>query len=406
MKNVTKIIISIIAVVIILIGYSYYPRQHVNKAAADTANVDFSKLNKIVFDVKTAKVIRGTLIKRISANGIVKANKEIDVVSKIGGIIKKIYVHEGKHVKKGDLLVKLDDKQYRIAVKEAQDKLTSAEVELVFVKKFSLIAPKINKIQAEKIKKEIDSLNRRFAIGAVSEKEYKNLKSKLEMQLIFTGAKREDMLLNKSGFNSAVNNLDRAKLNLQNTEIRAPFNCVVGDFNLVEGELISSWTKLFKLFQIDSLKIDVGILEDEIDKVHIGNSALVQINALDNKMFKGKVIAISPYVDTKTKTSRVTVLILNKNNRIKPGMFAKVNIEVEKLKNKILIPRSALLVRENRTLVFTVVDSLAKWKYVKIGEQNEKYIEVLSGVNPGDDVIVQGQFNLAHDSRVKIINQQ
>ncbi len=404
MKNSFKIFTALIFLVLLGFLYSYYNTNNKNNISNDTAKVDYGKLNKIIFDVKTAKVIRGDLIKRINTNGIVRAQKEVNIVSRISGIIKKIYIYEGKHVKKGDLLIKLEDKDYQIALKEARDKLTSAEVELAFIKKFSPQVAKVNKYKAKKIQIKINKLKKNFEEGKISEKEFNKLKSELETQLVFTGIKRENMLLNKSGYNQAKNSFERAILNLSYTEIRAPFTGVVGDFHLSEGQLIASWTNLFKLFKTDTLKIDVGVLEDEIDKIHIGNSAEVTLPALNNEIFNAKVVEISPYIDSQTKTGKATLLILNGNKRIKPGMFAKVSIEAAELRNKILIPKQALLVRDNRTLVFTVEDSLAKWKYVKIGEQNNKYIEILSGVKAGEDVIIQGQFNLAHDSRVRVMN--
>ena len=402
-KNIFAVIFFLILLGLVLI---FFVGKNNNAPSENKAAVEYGNLNKIVFDVKTAKVLRGDLVKRISADGIVKANKEIDVVSKIGGIIEKIYIDEGKYVKKGDLLLKLNDDEYRIELKEAQNKLTAAEVELAFVKKFSSNKNNVDVKKAKLINEKLNALDKEFSAGRISKKEYELEKSDLEIQLFLTGAKREEVLKNNSGYNNAINSIARAKLNIKNTELRAPFNGVVGDFNLSVGELIPSWKKLFKLFQTDSLKIDVGILEDEIDKVRLGSSALVKIGALGNNVFKGKVISISPFINTETKTGKVTILLFNKNKRIKPGMFANVNIQVAKLKNRILIPKQALLVRNNRTLVFTVEDSLAKWKYVKTGEENDKFIEIISGVKPGEDVVVSGQFNLAHDSKVRVINKK
>jgi multidrug efflux pump subunit AcrA (membrane-fusion protein) len=84
-------------------------------------------------------------------------------------------------------------------------------------------------------------------------------------------------------------------------------------------------------------------------------------------------------------------------------MFATVNIETASLKDRILIPKDALLVRDRRNLVFAVEDTLAKWKYVDIGEQNDDYIEVLRGISPGEEVIIEGHYTLAHDAKINVI---
>ena len=152
------------------------------------------------------------------------------------------------------------------------------------------------------------------------------------------------------------------------------------------------------------MKIDINILESELNKVSIGNNVEIEIPALPEEKFIGKVSQISAYIDTENRTGKIVLSIKNIDSKIKPGMFAKVLVASKTLNDKILIPKDALLVRDKRNLVFTVEDSLAKWKYVDIGEQNDKYIEVINGVNAGENIIVEGHFNLAHDSKVRIIN--
>lgn len=399
-----KYVITIIIIITLgVIAYSLIPVKIGDKKESENVNVDYGKLDEIVFNVKTAKVISGDLIERISANGIVKASKELDVVSSINGIIEKLNVYDGKVVKKNSLLVKIDDREAQLAVKDAQDKIIAAKVEYGLLTRESTSDTTKNEA-AEKIKIKINNLDKKFNNGFVDKKSYLKKKNDLDMELIFTGAKKNDLLLNKSGYSSAINLFDRAKLNLAYTEIRAPFNGIIGDVNLVVGQHITANNKLFKLFDIYNLKLYVNVLEDEIDKIKIGNVAQIKINAISNTTFKGHVMFVSPYIDPETKTAQVIISIKNRDNRIKPGMYAKANIEAKRLNDKILLPKEALLVRDKRNLVFTVEDSLAKWKYVDIGEQNDKYIEIIKGVNVGDDVIVKGQFNLAHNAKVKVID--
>ncbi len=386
-----------------IFAYSFLPGKTDDVDEPGNANINYGKLDEIIFDVKTQKVVKGDLIKKISANGIVKAAKELDIVSNINGIIREINVYEGKYVNKDFLMIKLDDREAKIAVKEAEDKLIEAKVEYSLLTKETL-KDTMKNAAAEKIKKEIKLLEQKFKNGLIDKKSYEKRREELDLKLIFTGAKRNDLILNKSGYSRAINALERAKLKLAYTEIRAPFGGVVGDFNLVAGQYIVANKKLFKLFDINNIRLEVNVLEDEIDKIKIGSLAEITINAIDYGNYTGKVIFVSPYINPETKTGKVIIQIKNKDKRIKPGMFAKASIEVKRLHDRILIPKEALLVRDKRNLVFTVEDSLAKWKYVDIGEQNDKFIEVLNGVSVGEDVIVKGQFNLAHDARVRIVN--
>jgi len=399
LKSVFGVLMVILTITAILI---LIPAKEDN-TKENNSEINYEKLNDIVFNVKAKEVTMGNLIQSISANGLIKAYRELDIVSNITNYIDKIFVSEGKFVNKDDLLIKFDDREYQIAISEAEVNLMNAKIEYGFYTKE--VAQNIDANLADSVKVKLEKLEVMFKENKINKEEYLNTKEKLDLALLFSGAKRDEVLLNKSGMTNAINSSNRAKLNLSYTEIAAPFNGVVADFSLVPKQRITSGEKLFKLLDISRLKVDVGILENEINKVHIGNNAIVRLTALPDKIYYGKVIYINPMIDPEIKTCRVTVEITNSDINIKPGMFASVKIETDILKNRVIIPKEALLVRDKRDLVFVVQNNLAKWQYVNIGQQNDEYIEILNGVSPGDSVIVEGHFNLAHDSNIKSVNK-
>lgn len=399
LKSVFGVLMVILTITAILI---LIPAKEDN-TKENNSEINYEKLNDIVFNVKAKEVTMGNLIQSISANGLIKAYRELDIVSNITNYIDKIFVSEGKFVNRDDLLIKFDDREYQIAISEAEVNLMNAKIEYGFYTKE--VAQNIDANLADSVKVKLEKLEVMFKENKINKEEYLNTKEKLDLALLFSGAKRDEVLLNKSGMTNAINSSNRAKLNLSYTEITAPFNGVVADFSLVPKQRITSGEKLFKLLDISRLKVDVGILENEINKVHIGNNAIVRLTALPDKIYYGKVIYINPMIDPEIKTCRVTVEIINSDINIKPGMFASVKIETDILKNRVIIPKEALLVRDKRDLVFVVQNNLAKWQYVNIGQQNDEYIEILNGVSPGDSVIVEGHFNLAHDSNIKSVNK-
>lgn len=403
MKISSKIIFLIIGIlVLVVLVYALMPTKNLEEANSNS-EINYGKLDDVVFTVKTKQVVKGDLIKSISANGLIKAYSELDMVSNITGYIDQIFIYEGKHVNKGDLLLKFDDKEYKIALGEAEVNLMNAKIEYGFFSKEE--AQPIDIKRVDSIKTELNKLEMLHKNHDITENEYLNEKEKLDLALLFTGAKRNEVLLNKSGMTNAINAINRAKLNLSYTEITAPFSGAIGDFNLVPKERINAGETLLKLLDISKLKVEVGILENEITSIKVGNKAEVRLSAIPNKTFIGKVIHINPLIDPETKTCRVTVEIPNSDREVKPGMFASVKIESEILNNRILIPKEALLVRDRRNLVFKAEGNLAKWHYVQIGEQNENYIEILDGISPGDTVIVEGHYNLAHDSNIKQVKE-
>ncbi len=399
-KKMAFILLLIIAVAVI--GYAFLPTSGNEETAVDDSRINYGKLNEVIFNVKTDIVKRGNLILSISGNGLVKAGRELDLVSNISGFVDNVFIYEGKKVNKGDLLIKLDDSEQKISLSESEVNLTNAKIEYGFLSKETPSG--MSQVKADSISELIKKLDEKFSLGEINQDSYLSKKEELDLALIFTGAKRDEVILNKSGLSNALNAMNKAKLNLSYTEIRAPFSGVVADFDLVKRQRINAGEKVFKLLDINKYKIEVGVIESEITNIKNNSEAVVKLNSLPGAVFKGRVLYINPLIDSETKTCRVTIAVPNNDSRVKPGMFANVLIENQILKDKLLIPKDALLVRDKRDLVFITEGNLAKWHYVDIGNQNEEYIEILKGVEAGDSVIVNGHYNLAHDAKIKIVN--
>ncbi len=408
MKINKKVIVIFFAVMIIaLVIISFMPgNKAVNKPDNETTAVNYEKLNDVIFPVKVSKAIRGDLVKYVTANGTIKAFDEVDIVSNISGTVNYINLYNGKYVSKNDTLIRLDDREYQIALDEAKNKIVDAQINYGFLQKEAPneeLNNNGNKNVIDSLKKLIAQNEKRFHDKTIKEEEYIKQQNDLDLKLTFTGAKRNEVILNKSGLASAINQLNRAKLNLEYSAIISPFNGAIADFNYSKGQRINAGEKLFKLLDISKFKVNVGVLESEIINLRTGNSAEVNINAIPNRIFPGKILFINPIIDPSTKTCQVTIEIINNDNEIKPGMFATVKIQSKIEHGKILVLKDALLVRDQRNLVFIAKDNLAKWHYVDIGESNDKYIVMKSGVQAGDSVIVQGNYNLAHDAKINVI---
>lgn len=404
MKIKLWVSVTIVVLVTIVLLWLILPVKSDQQTEGDEANINYDKLDEVVFDVKTKPVVKGDLILYINANGIVRAAEELELTSNISGVINTLNIFEGKEVKKGELMISLDDREYELALNDTRVKVTDSRVEYGFL---AMEAPTdtANNLKAREIMEQIKKVDKDFKDGKIDDLKYNALKDELDMKLIFSGAKREEVIQNKSGLTTAINAYKRAKLNYEYTKILAPFNSVVGDFDLVNGQRVNAGQKLCKLFNTSTLRVDVGVLENDVTKIKVGNIAKVEVPSVTGEAFIGRVVNVSPYIDKETKTCKVTIQIQNSSNKLKPGMFVKVFIESNNLQNRILIPKEALLVRDKRPLVFVVEGDLAKWKYIQIGEQNDEYIEVKEGVNKGEYVIVEGQYTLAHDAKVRVIKQ-
>jgi len=126
----------------------------------------------------------------------------------------------------------------------------------------------------------------------------------------------------------------------------------------------------------------------------------------------GTVQTINPVVDGGTRTARVTVIVPNPGGRILPGMYARVALEAQRFDNRVLVPRSAILERDRRTMLFVFDGSgdtgLAKWRYVTTGLQNDSLVEIVpaaetDSVKPGEVVLTEGHYTLIHDARIRLV---
>lgn len=397
------IIIAVSCLVLLIVVLVIAPSMGSNEEAAAGNNVEinYDKLNDVMFTVKTATVKRGTLTLFVSGNGIVKPGKELEIMPNVSGYISRVNIAEGRRVKNGEMMIKLDDREQQLAVEQAKVDIINAKIDFNFFSR-DVALNKVDHVKADSIKNEIALLEKKFSDKQIDAKDYLTQKDDLDLALIFTGAKRDEVMENKSGVAQRINAMNRAKLNLSYTEIEAPFDGIIADCELVPNQHVNSGAALCKLLDDSSFRIEVGLIESEIIHIKNGSQAKVMIPSIPGAVFRGKVVNINPRIDEETKTCRVTIEIPNTDGRIKSGMFANVLIQSETLDDRVLVPKEALLVRDNRNLVFTAEGEVAKWKYVDIGEQNEDYIEIKSGVDPEEAVIIEGQYNLAHDAKIKV----
>lgn len=407
MKISTKNVgVAISVILLIVLVWAIIPKTKVEEAVEDK-NVNTDNLDKIEFKVTSSKVFKGDLIKWVKANGIVKAARELEMQANVSGYLKELNVFEGKKVNKNDLLIALDDAEYQLALKDAKARVNSTLVDYrINIGDSSRFSGEIETKRKE-IDAKIAELDKQLSSGKLTKDDYETKYDELYTDLIMAGGKRKEIAADKSQLTTSRNAELRARLNLSYTKLSAPFNGVIGDIDLVAGQRINAGAKLFKLFETALLKVEVRVLENDVASIAVGNFVEVMVNSLPNEKFTGKVAFISPQIDTETKTCKVIVEMQNKNDKIKPGMFASVNIQAATFKNRLLAPIDALVVRDKRNLVFVVAGDLAKWEYIDLGETNDRYIEIIGGnVKLGDEVIVQGHTNLAHDAKIKVIERK
>lgn len=401
--------LSIGIVIAACLIYFLLLKKNPNASPEDSSQVSSEEVRNVEdtpLPVKVTLVRKDDLIIKLKSPGEAVTNKKIILKAEVSGVIKNLNVEESKHVKKGEMLVELDDKEYRLSLeREEADRLRYLS-EMLLEKRFSAAKETPSRSHKEEIKKaeeEFGKARQLFRKGLISRVEFEKTSKQYEVILIESGEKKDEIRAASKGLTQAEIAVKQAQMNLEKTKIRAPFSGIICDIQVSPQEHVTSSRNLFTLVNISRIQVHAKVLESEIGKMKVGREVDLRFSAYSGKVFKGKVKAISPIINPADKTCKVTIDMANPQEEIKPGMHTEVEIAAEIYKDRLLIPQEAVLSRGGRKLAFVFNDGLAKWRYLEVGLENEDYVEVLDGVKEGEQVIIEGHFTLAHDARVRIV---
>ena len=309
--------------------------------------------------VQVAPVVRRSISSYIETNGVLEAENEVDVVARIGGPVVRLETEEGRQVRKGQLLALIDDREAK------------AELDVATVNRDDA------KLAFERTKTS-------FAQGLVSREAYDTAASKLK---------------------SAQAQLESAKLKLDYTRIRAPFNGLVVKRYIKLATNVSVGTPLFRVSNFTPLLCPIQVPEKELSKVRVGQRAMLRVEAFGDRAFPARVLRISPVVDASTGTFTVT-LEAGAHGKLRPGMFASVALETEVHDRALVIPKSALVLDSIGDTVFVKSGGKAARREVRLGFRDRGDVEVLQGLKEGEQVIVLGQEGLSNGTPVTVLSEQ
>ncbi len=286
-----------------------------------------------------------------SYSATIQANAINNIAPQSGGRIQKINVEVGDFVSAGQVLAEMD----RVQLDQAQLRLVNAETELGRLKQL-------------------------YEQGGLAQSDY------------------EAAELNYKVSKSSYDNL------LENTILRSPINGVVTARNYDRGDMYGMASPIFTVQQIVPVKILVGISEADYTKVRKGDRITLSVDALPGKTFSGSVRRIYPTVDPMTHTVNIEVQVPNQNRELRPGMYAKVNVNFGSSRN-IVVPDAAVvrLQGSGQRNVFVVENGVAVQKAVSLGRHFDGQYEILSGIEVGEMVVVKGGSSLSNGANVEVI---
>jgi HlyD family secretion protein len=336
-------------------------------AAADTA----APATTLTLPVTAEEAIDGDLVLSIVTTGLVRSESETKLKAEVGGKIVEIMARPGERVKKDAPLIRLDQYELDLAVRRAEAQLSQAQATYnADVGPDSIMSGKPPTPERKKIA-EI-----------------------------------------RAGLPAAKLAVETAQWDKDRSILRAPFEGIINSLDVSQGERISAGQLVTTIVDAINLRIEARVLEHDIALVKPGGDAQVSSAAAPSRIARGKITSVLPIVDSTSRAGRAYVR-LTSNDVLRPGMYADVKLEAQRLTNRRLVPSPAIIQRDGRDLVFIVKDNRAQWTYVVSGRSNGTYTEILpdtSGqnvgqvpVNAGDIVIVQGHLTLTHDAPVRVV---
>lgn len=310
--------------------------------------------------VSVAQAKQQTWANELQAVATLKAKQGTTLTSESSGTITGLHFKSGETVKKGQLLVQINDNVARAQLAADQAKLLNA-------------------------KQQIERQRKLFARQATSQASLQSAEA----------AYREAQ---------AAVQADRATL--ANLQVRAPFNGHLGLRDVSMGQYVSPGTGVVDIQQWNPLRVTFNLPQRDLSKLAIGDTVQLNVDGLSGKKFAGHVTALGSAVDSNTRTIAVQAEVKNSKAELRPGMFGQATIRLTASTSVIAVPATAITYNTYGEYVYVIKDNgkgqVAEQRNVQTGLSNNGMVAITRGVKPGDSVVIAGQVNLYPGARVKI----
>jgi membrane fusion protein (multidrug efflux system) len=355
MKRIVYLAIAVALLVAAGLTWRHFSKPQLSPAAKPAAAGPARAL-----PVKVAQVRKDVVTDTVSAVGTLLANEAVMIRPEIDGRIEAIHFQEGQLVRKGDKLVSLDSS-------EVDAQLASA-----------VAAANLNRSRLKRAEE-------------LHEKK-------------FISAQAMDDARETVNQSNARESEIQAKLT--KTVVRAPFEGVTGLRQVSPGAYAKAGQDVARLEGIGTLKIDFRVPELYLSKIRVGQALAVTVDAYPAETFSGAIYAIEPAIDEATRTVLIRARLPNPGVRLKPGMFARVNLTLEQRNNALLVPEQALVPRGTERFVFRVIDGKAVLTKVEMGQRRPGEVEILSGLEEGQSIVADGQLKLQDGTAITALAEK
>ena len=310
-----------------------------------------------LFEVDIVVVEPEKLEETISATGNLRAIQEVELNTEVSGKVIGLYIEEGEVVEAGDLLVKVND----------------------------------NHLQAEKLRLESN-------IEVMEETEARQ-------QQLFErgGTTQEDYDNTLMELNNLQAEFATVEAQIERTEVRAPFDGVVGLTFISDGAYITSSSRIASLQDMSSMRIDFSVPERYSASISTGSEIKFEVQGIDS-LFSAEVTATEPQIDPRTRTLQVRAVTGNDDGLLNPGAYANVELILTSFEDALMLPSQSLIPDSGSYKVMVYNSGVVREEFVEIGLRTRDRVQILDGLMPGDSVLVNGLMQVNNGDEVAIRN--
>ena len=338
MNKVIKSVLFLV-IAIIIVGLILYPKLKQDENQPSIASPQESSMTPV-----EAKIILPERIENvIKVTGAIIANESVALKIEISGKVETINFKEGQRVKKGDLLLSIND-----------DEIVAQLERLKYTQKLN------------------------------EDMEYR-MRQLLEKEAI----SREEYDISLTTLNTTLSDIKEREARIAKHKLYAPFDGIIGLRQVSEGSYITSSDLLANIYNINPIKIEFSVPGKYTALVNKGDTINFKVEASDN-VFLGTIYAVEPRIDPRTRTLQIRAICDNDDEVLIPGQFANIDYILNVLPDALMVPSESLIPELNSHKIFTYKNGMVDQGIVNIGIRTEKSVQITQGINPGDTVITTG----------------
>jgi multidrug efflux pump subunit AcrA (membrane-fusion protein) len=373
-----------------------------NKAATTTTTTTTTTTEVVV---TTVPAITRSLPRFFEATGSLAGNEQTDVAPAVAGKVITVGVDLGSYVQRGAMLVRLDDRDARIRLEQAQAQVEQAQASVRQAEARIGLRPGQNfdpervaevgsaRVALELAEKQLRRFERLIESGDVSRSSYDQQKAQRDQlqqqyEAALTVARQNYAAVQtaRAAVTSARTQIETQRKAISDAVVSAPISGYVADRPADLGEYVTTSTKVATIVSTNPLRMRIDIPEQAISSVQVGQGVSVNVSAYPDRAFSGRVARISPNVTATSRTLTVEAEIDNGDGALKPGQFATVRIQQPASAEAVLVPARAVHTEGSSSHLFVIKNGRAEQRQVQLGQAEGDLVEIRSGVAPDEQV--------------------